>query len=183
MAQRSVPQPGLERLVDFRSGPVVAGFAPSQHSLVAVTAARLAAALGDDVVHLAFVDTNRYAVEEFPDGTVRHAPIDPDAEAHDWRETRDQLEARAEKALAGTGVGWKLWYLAGRPDRSITHLARVLDASVIVVGSRSYRAGRRFRELAEGSVSNHLAHHQHRPVLTVPIEVVDWKDESTPWRR
>ncbi|AMS06213.1 universal stress protein [Acidipropionibacterium acidipropionici] len=183
MAERSVPQPGLERLVDFRSGPVIAGFSPGQHPLVAVTAARLAEALGGGTVHLAFVDTNRYAVEEFGDGTVRHAPIDPDAEAHDWRSTREDLERQAAETFAGAGmtVDWRLWYLAGRPDRALTHLARALDASVFVVGSRSSRPGRRIRELAEGSVSNHLAHHQHRPVLTVPIEVVDWKDARTPW--
>lgn len=184
MAERSVPQPGLERLVDFRSGPVIAGFSPGQDPLVAVTAARLAESLGGDVVHLAFVDTNRYTVEEFGDGTVRHAPIDPDAEARDWRSIREELEGQAAAVFADSGVGidWRLWYLAGRPDRSLTHLARALDASVFVVGSRSHKPGRRFRELAEGSVSNHLAHHQHRPVLTVPIEVVDWKDARTPWR-
>ncbi len=177
-----VPQPGLDRLVDFRSGPVLAAVVPGQNPLIAVTAGRLAAAMGQQTVHLAFVDTNRYTVEEFPDGTVRHAAIDPDADAGDWHAIRSQLEDQAATVLAGAGVDWKVWYLAGRPDRSLTHLARAVDASVIVVGSRSHKAGRRFRELAEGSVSSHLAHHQHRPVLIVPVEVVDWKDERTPWR-
>jgi nucleotide-binding universal stress UspA family protein len=113
---------------------------------------------------------------------VRHAAIDPDADAGDWRPVLSGLENQAAKALEGTGVDWKVWYLAGRPDRALTHLARAVDASVIVVGPRPHKGGRRLRELAEGSVANHLAHHQHRPVLTVPVEVVDWKDERAPWR-
>ncbi|MCI1749635.1 MAG: hypothetical protein LKI24_17310 [Acidipropionibacterium sp.] len=66
-------------MVDFRSGPVLAAVVPGQNPLIAVTAARLSEALGHPFLHLAFVDTTRYTVEEFPDGTVRHAAIDPDA--------------------------------------------------------------------------------------------------------
>ncbi|WP_257479034.1 universal stress protein [Acidipropionibacterium jensenii] len=177
-----VPQPGLDRLVDFRSGPVLAGVVPDQNPLIAVTAAHLSAALGQSVVHLGYVDTSRYTVEELPDGTVHHAALDPDADAGDWHEVRSGLEIQIGEALAGSGVSWKLWYLAGRPDRSLTHLARALDASLIVVGSRSQIGMRRIRELAEGSIANHLAHHQHRPVLTVPVEAIDWKDARAPWR-
>jgi hypothetical protein len=36
-------------------------------------------------------------------------------------------------------------------------------------------------EFFEGSVAVHLAHHQHRPVLTVPLNVVDWKEIRAPW--
>jgi hypothetical protein len=31
------------------------------------------------------------------------------------------------------------------------------------------------REVMEGSVAVRLTHHQHRPVLIVPLEVIDWK--------
>ncbi|MDN5977181.1 universal stress protein [Acidipropionibacterium jensenii] len=178
-----VPQPGLDRMVDFRSGPVLAAVVPDQNPLVVVTAARLVAAVGQSVVQLAYVDTSRYTVEELPDGSVHHAPLSPDADVEDWHRVRAELETQIGEVLAGSGTSWKLWYLAGRPDRSLTHLARVLDASVIVIGTRHSRGGHRFGELLEGSVAGHLAHHQHRPVLTVPVETIDWKDWRTPWRR
>jgi nucleotide-binding universal stress UspA family protein len=78
-------------------------------------------------------------------------------------------------------VPWEFRYLAGRPDRALTHLARVVDAALIVVGTRAHGGGARMREFFEGSVAVHLAHHQHRPVLTVPLQVVDWKEIRAPW--
>ena len=72
-------------------------------------------------------------------------------------------------------MSWEFRYLAGRADRALTHLARAVDAAVIVVGTRRPGGGGRMHELLQGSVGAHLAHHQHRPVLVVPTEVVDWK--------
>lgn len=40
-----------------------------------------------------------------------------------------------------------------------------------------------FASRLQGSVAVHLAHHQHRPVITVPLSVVDWKDTDSPWAR
>ncbi|KON73300.1 hypothetical protein M768_10190 [Cellulosimicrobium cellulans F16] len=80
-------------------------------------------------------------------------------------------------------MAWELRYLAGRPDRALTHLARAVDAAVLVVGTRAPGSTAHLRELVEGSVAAHLAHHQHRPVLTVPLAVVDWKELRTPWER
>lgn len=31
----------------------------------------------------------------------------------------------------------------------------------------------------DGSVAFHLTHHQHRPVLVVPLQVVDWSQSVT----
>ena len=82
---------------------------------------------------------------------------------------------RIDAALAGSGVAWEFRYLAGRPDRALTHLARAVDAAVIVVGTgRPGRSGR-FHGLLDAAVGTHLVHHQHRPVLTVPTSVVDWR--------
>ncbi len=174
----TVPQPSLDRLVDPTAHPLVVGVVPGQDPLVVRTAAAWAVALGGVELHLAYADATRYVVEERPDGSLTHAPVDPDGLDDVWTQVRDALTQEATAALGGTDARWRLHYTAGRPDRALTHLARAVDAAAIVVGSR---AGR-LREIVEGSVAVHLAHHQHRPVLTVPLSVVDWKDPRTPWR-
>ena len=40
------------------------------------------------------------------------------------------VEQRAAGQLAGHDLDWEFRYLAGRPDRALTHLARAVDASV-----------------------------------------------------
>lgn len=173
-----VPQPALDRMVPPGGRPLVVGVVPRQDPLVVRTAATWARALGAARLHLAYVDPTRYVVHESPDGSVAHRSLDPDAPPDAWRRTRDALLEQVAAQLDGDDVAWDLHYLAGRPDRSLTHLARAVDASAIVVGSRSER----LREVLDGSVALHLVHHQHRPVLTVPLSVVDWKDPRTPWR-
>ncbi|WP_454300988.1 universal stress protein [Salana multivorans] len=182
MAGRAVPQPGLERMVPFPGHPLVVGVVPGQNPLVVRTAVGLAAALGVGL-YAGYVDTSRYTVSEHPDGSVTHAALDPDTADDSWRDTEAELRDHLATLLAGDGVPWQLRYLAGRPDRALTHLARAVDASALVVGTRAPGGGPRMRELLEGSVAAHLAHHQHRPVLTVPLAVVDWKEIRTPWER
>ncbi|UZN03629.1 universal stress protein [Cellulomonas sp. S1-8] len=174
----AVPQPALERMVDPAGHPLVVGVVPGQDPLVARTAAAWGRAVGAPYLHLAYVDPARYVVQERPDGSVAHMSLDPDGLDDAWRATREELRGQAAEQLSGEGVVWRLHYLAGRPDRALTHLARAVDASAIVVGSRSGR----LRELLEGSIALHLAYHQHRPVLTVPLSVVDWKDPRAPWQ-
>ena len=59
-------------------------------------------------------------------------------------------------------------------------IARAVDAAAVVVGTRAPGPGARLREVVEGSLAVQLSHHQHRPVLVVPLSVVDW---TTPlWR-
>ncbi|MDN5964488.1 MAG: universal stress protein [Actinomyces sp.] len=181
MAPKAVPQPSVERLVPFTDRPVVVGLVPDQDPLVLRTAASLAHAMGDTRIHVAFVDVTRYVIEELQDGTVRHAPVSPDAVDGDWTGLHDRLELRCADTLGDLQVPWDFHYLAGRPDRALTHLARTVDACVIVVGARRRGVGAQLREMVEGSVGMHLAHHQHRPVLTVPVSVVDWKDLDAPW--
>ncbi|MCK6212024.1 universal stress protein [Georgenia sp. EYE_87] len=179
---RQVPQPAVSRMVDMAGHPAVVGVVPGQPDLVALTAASWARAVGAPALYLAYVDTSRYVVEELDDGSVRHAPIDPDTADDRWREIHAELREQLTAALADAEVPWHLVYLAGRPDRALTHLARAVDAAVIVVGTRAPGSTARMREFLEGSVAVHLAHHQHRPVLTVPLSVVDWKDLGAPWR-
>ncbi|MGC5168064.1 universal stress protein [Luteimicrobium sp. DT211] len=183
MGSTAVPQPGLERMVPFPGHPLVVGVVPGQDPLVVRTAASLARALGGVRVAFAYVDTSRYVVEERADGTVRHAPIDPDGVDDAWEGVEAGLRAALAARLREDALDWDLRYLAGRPDRALTHLARAVDASAIVVGTRATGSGRHLRDLLEDSVAAHLSHHQHRPVITVPLAVVDWREIRAPWGR
>jgi nucleotide-binding universal stress UspA family protein len=180
MTPPGVPQPSPARMTEFAGHPAVVGVTPGQPELVALTAVSLARAIGSPTLYFAYVDPSRYVEEEHPDGTVRHLAIDPDGVDDRWQDTEAHLRKDLSRTLSGADVGWELRYLAGRTDRALTHLARAVDAAVIIVGSRAPGSGAKMREVLEGSVAVHLAHHQHRPVLTVPLSVVDWK-ARTPW--
>ena len=138
-------------MTPFSAHPVVVGVVPGQHDLVALTAAAWARTVGAPVVYFAFADSSRYVVEEHADGRVLHAPIDPDVADDDWRDVEAGLRAQIAGVLGREAQGgrepgvqvsdqapvsWEVRYLAGRPDRALTHLARAVDASVIVVGTR-----------------------------------------------
>lgn len=180
MATHEVPQPAPDRMVEAAGHPIVMGIVPGQPDLVTRTAEMWARAVGASALYCAYVDASRFVAEEHPDGTVRHAPIDPDGMDDDWRERERHIVAHLATALADSPVPWTFRYLAGRPDRALTHLARAVDASGFVIGTRAPHAGSRMRDFLEGSVAFRLTHHQHRPVLVVPLEVVDWK--TALWR-
>jgi nucleotide-binding universal stress UspA family protein len=59
------------------------------------------------------------------------------------------LRRQLTGVLGDSPVPWELRYLAGRPDRALTHLARAVDAAVIVVGTRVHGSGARVREFFE----------------------------------
>lgn len=170
-----VPQPDPSRLTPFAGRPLVVGVFPGQPELVALTAVEWAKATGA-TLYFAYVDIGRVTEREFPDGTVRHWDLDPDlSDDEEWRRRERDLVTDLRQIMVGTDVPWEFRYLAGRVDRSLTHLARAVEAAAIVVGTRAPGPGARMHELLEGSVSLHLSHHQHRPVLVVPLAVVDWK--------
>ena len=181
MSSHEVPQPSLDRMVPVTGHPLVVGVEPEQSPLVVRTAQSVARAKGDGTLHLGFADPTRVVVAENPDGSVTHAPVSPDGDDDAWQRRRDTLHAHLRSLLDGEDVTWRFWYLAGRPDRALTHLARTVDASMIVVGTRRPGRSSAWRELVEGSVAAHLTHHQHRPVLAVPLKVVDWKALRGPW--
>lgn len=162
-------------MTPFSEHPLVVAIVPHQPELVALTAAAWSRAAGGIRLYFAYVDVKRYPVEEFPDGTMRHAELDPDAIDDSWLQVQQEIEQSLAGALAGSDVPWEFRYLAGRPDRALTHLARAVDAAAIVVGTRAPGPGARLREVVEGSVAFQLSHYQHRPVLVVPLSVVDWK--------
>lgn len=171
---RDVPQPGVDRMVPLRGHPLVVGVTPSQPELVPRTAAAWAADCGTSALYCAYADPSRFTRDELPDGTVVHDAVDPDGVDEAWRDRERELRDRLGALLDETGVPWHFRYLAGRADRALTHLARAVDAAGFVVGTRAPGPGARVREVLEGSVAAHLSHHQHRPVLVVPLRVVDW---------
>jgi len=57
----------------------------------------------------------------------------------------------------------------GLPAQEILKAADDMDADMIVVGARG--AGG-FKKLLLGSVSTHVTHHAHRPVVVVPAQLV-----------
>jgi nucleotide-binding universal stress UspA family protein len=168
-------QPNPSRITPFARHPIVVGVTPGQSELVALTAANWADAVSAPV-YFAYVDPRRVTRHEFSDGTVEHWDLDPDlSDDQEWRRRESYLVARLQQTLAGREISWEFRYLAGRVDRSLTHLARAVDAAAIVVGTRAPGSGARMHEVLEGSVAAHLSRHQHRPVLVVPLSVVDWK--------
>ena len=171
------PQPSPSRMTPFSGHPIVVAVVPHQPELVTLTAASWAVAAGGVPVYFAYVDPTRYTVEEHADGTVRHADIDPDAVDDAWIERQEQIEESLTQVLGDSGVTWEFRYLAGRADRALTHLARAVDAAVIVVGTRAPGMREGLRQFIDGSLAVHLSHHQHRPVLVVPLSVVDWREK------
>lgn len=179
-ASRPVPQPSPDRIVPAAGHPLVVGITPGQPELVALTAAAWAISLGGVDLHCAYVDRSRVTIEERPDGSVRHAAVDPDSGGDEWLRTRDRISSFLQATFEGQDVPWKLHYLAGQPGRALTHLARAVDAAAIVVGAQHPTKSERLREFITGSVALSLSLHQHRPVLVVPLAVVDWKAPA-PW--
>lgn len=175
-----VPQPSVERMVPVPAHPLVVGVVPGQDALVALTAATWARALGGVPLYFAYADPERVVDAEFPDGTVRHSDLDPDRVDDSWEVREQRIRDFLARTLTEHSGPWYFRYLAGRPDRALTHLARAVDASAIVVGARHPSGAERLREFLAESVALGLSRHQHRPVMIVPVAVVDWK-APTPW--
>lgn len=174
-----VPQPSIDRLVRPPGRPLVVGVAPGQPKLVLQTAAAWAHSMGADQLIAAYVDVSRVTTHEYPDGSVEHTAIDPDADDQDWDERATRIKQFCQHTI-GDQVEWTFHYLAGRPDRALTHLARAVNASGFVIGARRPGSRARLRALLGSSVGARLSIHQHRPVLVVPLDVIDWQ-VTNPW--
>lgn len=173
-------QPHPSRMIPFAGHPIVTGVVPGQSELVTLTAASWATALGVDL-YCGYADRTRITVEEYPDGTVRHAEVDTDSVDDSWQDRQDMIERFLHDVLDPDEVTWHFRYLAGRPDRALTHLARSVDAAALVVGTHAPGMAGRWHDFVDGSIAARLAHHQHRPVLMVPLRVVDWHAQ-VPWQ-
>ncbi|KHK95829.1 hypothetical protein LK09_17520 [Microbacterium mangrovi] len=150
---------------------IVVGVEDRMPPAVLVEAGRLARDLGAELV-CGHVDRGQYAVSEDPDGTVHSRPIDPDLPGQPDAVFPEELTAHIREVLAASGCGDVAWSgreLAGDPAHALAHLADVLDARLIVVGTHEPGVRGGLREFFQGSVATHLAHRQHRPVLVVPV--------------
>lgn len=158
---------------------IVVAVEPGQPDTVLVHAATLARDLGAELV-CAHVDMSRYPVEERADGSVSSAPFDPDLPEFGEGQFDRMLEEHIRDVLADSPVHYSLRELAGDPARALGHLADVVHARLIVVGTHRPGLRRGVRDFFNGSVAVHLAHRQHRPVLVVPLSPVT-DDGDLPW--
>lgn len=158
---------------------VVVGVTSRQADVVVRTAARLARALGTELV-CAHVDTTGHVVEEHADGSVDARPLDPDVADWTGPSFDPELARRMRRLAADADVRLHLRELAGDAARGLGRLAELVDASLIVVGSRSGPRAT-MHEFLGGSVAAHLAHRQTRPVVVVPLAAraagpLPWED-------
>jgi nucleotide-binding universal stress UspA family protein len=130
------------------------GHATSDHTLA--VAADLAERLGArlEVVHSS-------TLEEFG--------IDPDIDDFEDQVVSAAAGARRhiEQALAGVGAPWEYRHSMGDPADALAAVADEVDALAIVVGASHRHL--LHHALGGGSVTGHLLHGQHRPVLVVPL--------------
>ena len=147
---------------------IVVGVTPHQPDTVIRQAARFARAFDASLV-CAHVDPGSYVVAERPDGSVESRPIDPDAV--DWSESTfdPELAERIGAWALEESVAVEFRELAGDIAHALGRLADVLDAEMIMVGSRRGGMRSNLREFFGGSVAVHLAHRQPRPLVVVPL--------------
>jgi nucleotide-binding universal stress UspA family protein len=148
---------------------IVVGVTPKQPLTVLRQAARFARQFQAALV-CANVEAGSYVVAEHPDGSVESRPIDPDQPDWNIAVFDGGLAHRIRSVADQEGVRVEFRELAGDIAHAIGRLAEVLDAEMIIVGSR--RGGLRFsmHEFFGGSVAAHLAHRQPRPVVVVPVD-------------
>jgi nucleotide-binding universal stress UspA family protein len=148
---------------------VVAGVTPKQPAIVVEWAARFARRF-DAVLVCAHVEADHYVVEEHPDGSVESRPIDHDLADWDTAVFDSGLAARIRDQARDADVQVEFRELAGRIGHALARLADVLNAEMIIVGSRRGGGMRTtMHEFFSGSVAVHLAHRQPRPLVVIPV--------------
>jgi nucleotide-binding universal stress UspA family protein len=146
----------------------VVGVTPQQPVAVLREAVRLARQF-KAVLVCANVEAGSYVVAEHPDGSVESRPIDPDQP--DWNAAvfNGGLAHRIREVADQEGVRVEFRELAGDIAHALGRLAEVLDAEMIIVGSRRGGLRSTMHDFFGGSVAAHLAHRQPRPVVIVPL--------------
>jgi len=158
------------------TGSVVVGVVPRTAEHVVRTAAQLAARYGVALVVVA-VEPDQLLFAEGLDGSALGYPVVAD----DDRPVFDgDLARRLTPLAAEAGVPVRFVAASGQPATVLSALADRVDAAFVVVGSREAGLRGSVREFFAGSVAVHLTHHQHRPVVVVPLEPAP-HDERLPW--
>ena len=164
------PERHLHSVTEHPQGRhVVVGVTPQQPPVVVQQAARFARQF-DAVLICAHVEAANYVVQEHPDGSVLSRPIDPDVPDWDNPIFDSDLADRIGDLAREVGVSVEFRELAGSIGHALARLAEILDAEMVVVGSRrggGMRAS--MHEFFSGSVAVHLAHRQPRPVVVIPL--------------
>ncbi|HET9871791.1 MAG TPA: universal stress protein [Propionibacteriaceae bacterium] len=163
---------------------IVVGVTAQQPEAVLRQAARFARRF-DATVVCAHVDPASYVVVEHPDGSVEARPIDPDLP--DWVSSPfdDELASRIRGVADEDNVAVVFRELAGDVAHALGRLAEILQAEMIVVGSRRRGVRSSLQEFFGGSVAAHLAHRQRRPVVVIPLAPVragsrlPWEDAGS----
>lgn len=158
---------------------ILLGVTPRQPLAVLHQAVRLAEAF-DAVLVCANVDPGNYVVTENPDGSIVSLPVDPDVPDEVARPFDEELANRIRTVTKEAGVQVRFRQLAGDIADALGRLGDVLQAELIVVGSRHRGVWSGLQEFLGGSIAAHLAHRQHRPVVVVPVAPVSAGDRL-PW--
>ena len=147
---------------------IVVGVTPQQPVAVLREAVRLARQF-KAVLVCVNVEAGSYIVAEHPDGSVESRPIDPDQP--DWNAAvfNGGLAHRIREVADQEGVRVEFRELAGDIAHALGRLAEVLNAEMIIVGSRRGGLRSTLHDFFGGSVAAHLAHRQPRPVVVVPL--------------
>jgi nucleotide-binding universal stress UspA family protein len=121
------------------------------------------------VLVCANVDQGSFVVAEHPDGSVESRPIDPDLP--DWNATAfdEELASRIQAVAGEQQVQVEFRELAGDIADALGRLAEVLNAEMVVVGTRRHGLRSSVHDFLGGSVAAHLAHQQHRPIVVIPL--------------
>jgi nucleotide-binding universal stress UspA family protein len=134
----------------------------------------------DAVLVCANVDLGSYVVTEHADGSIEYLPVDPDAPDETAGPFDGELADRIRTVAEQAAVKVEFRQLAGEIASALGRLGEVLQAEMIVVGSRHRGVWAGLQEFFGGSVAAHLAHRQHRPVVVIPVAPVSAGDRL-PW--
>jgi nucleotide-binding universal stress UspA family protein len=147
---------------------IVLGVTPKQPLTVLRQAVGFARQFNAALV-CANVEPGSYVVAEHSDGSVESRPIDPDQP--DWNTATfdGSLAARVRDIADKEGVRVEFRELAGDIAHALARLAEVLNAEMIIVGSRRGGLRSSMHEVLGGSVAAHLSHRQPRPVVVIPL--------------
>jgi len=171
---------------------VVVGVYPGQSDGVVLQAAVFAARFDAELV-CAWVDPGRHPRADHADDpgipVAGPAGIDPLSGAPVMTGPvavppaapfNPYLAAHLERILGGHDVEWSTRQLSGDPAQSLGQLAESLHAAMIVVGTRDGTVRGSLQEFFAGSIAMNLAHHQHRPVVVIPLAPVSF-DDAPQW--